>query len=430
MLEPKDRKLICDIVRTASTNVTVPIFVKVRLLDTIEDTIKLCQQLKDAGAALIAIHARYRASFERKGAGARDGPALLDQIIKVREALGADFPVIANGNVITYDDVVKNRAFTRASGIMSAEGILDNPALFLPRHGVRGKDKIEIAVPTPFPSSNIGAADKLKRKLKKKLREIEKLLEGKDASSLSKDQSEKVAKKDIILKELSQIEGHVCTKSTDAKNINIIDAPEMKVVKLKELRKVEDDSTILAIEYLDLAESYPTRLRTVIFHTRRMLKKELKDYQLMEECVGSKSIPEIRNLILKISKYMRNPSLFQFDRTKAQQEKEATERKKREEGKRNSYEARMVRKAKREGLEDLEHYLRIGSAVPTIGFVRGLKHLDKKEQMEKWNANNHSQHCMGFHLDDGGCKRDRSCAFLHSDALGANTFAENDEIAG
>lgn len=100
LLEPKDRELICDIVRMASRNVSVPIFCKIRLLNTIEDTIQLCQQLKDAGASLIAIHARYRASFERKGAGARDGAAMLDQILKVRQALGPDFPLIANGNVM------------------------------------------------------------------------------------------------------------------------------------------------------------------------------------------------------------------------------------------------------------------------------------------------------------------------------------------
>ncbi len=77
LLDIKDRDLICSIVSEASRTVSIPIFVKIRLLDTIEDTIELCQQLKDAGASLIAIHARYRASFERKGPGARDGESTL-----------------------------------------------------------------------------------------------------------------------------------------------------------------------------------------------------------------------------------------------------------------------------------------------------------------------------------------------------------------
>ena len=44
---------------------------------------ELFVQSRDAGASLIAIHARYRASFERKGPGARDGPALLDQVMEI-----------------------------------------------------------------------------------------------------------------------------------------------------------------------------------------------------------------------------------------------------------------------------------------------------------------------------------------------------------
>ena len=72
---------------------------------------------------------------------------MLDQIVEVKKALGPDFPIIANGNVITYDDVVNNMEISSADGIMSAEGILDNPALFLPQHGNDRKLSIEIAVP-------------------------------------------------------------------------------------------------------------------------------------------------------------------------------------------------------------------------------------------------------------------------------------------
>ena len=52
------RQLVLDIVSAGNKAVSIPIFVKIRLLDTIEETIKLCHQLRDAGASLIAIHAR------------------------------------------------------------------------------------------------------------------------------------------------------------------------------------------------------------------------------------------------------------------------------------------------------------------------------------------------------------------------------------
>lgn len=52
------RQLVLDIITAGSKAVSIPIFVKIRLLDTIEETIELCHQLRDAGASLIAIHAR------------------------------------------------------------------------------------------------------------------------------------------------------------------------------------------------------------------------------------------------------------------------------------------------------------------------------------------------------------------------------------
>ena len=143
-----DRKLILDIVRAGTEAVSIPIFVKIRLLDTIEETIKLCHQLRDAGAALIAIHARYRASWERTSAGAREGPALLDQIGIVKRSM-PDFPILSNGNVITFDDVMSNIQLTGADGVMSAEGILDDPALFLPRHG-NVNDDGDCVIPIPI----------------------------------------------------------------------------------------------------------------------------------------------------------------------------------------------------------------------------------------------------------------------------------------
>ena len=58
-----NRQLVLDIVRAGSQATPVPIFVKIRLLDTIEETIKLCHQLRDAGASLIAIHGRCKCCF-------------------------------------------------------------------------------------------------------------------------------------------------------------------------------------------------------------------------------------------------------------------------------------------------------------------------------------------------------------------------------
>ena len=90
----------------------------------------------------------------------------------------------------------------------------------------------------------------------------------------------------------------------------------------------------------------------------------------------------------------------------------------------------MVRKARREGRSDLDYYLRQGAAVPTVEEIDMLCSLSYEGQLKAWKANDHSQHCMGYHLEEGGCKRDRACAFLHVDAIGKNTFHETDEVAG
>lgn len=58
LLDACDRQLVLDIVRAGASAVSIPIFVKIRLLDKVEDTIRLCQELRRAGASLIAIHAR------------------------------------------------------------------------------------------------------------------------------------------------------------------------------------------------------------------------------------------------------------------------------------------------------------------------------------------------------------------------------------
>lgn len=48
----------------------------------------------------------------------------------IRSQLPSSVPIIANGNVVSWSDVASNRRSTGCQGIMSAEGLLDDPALF------------------------------------------------------------------------------------------------------------------------------------------------------------------------------------------------------------------------------------------------------------------------------------------------------------
>jgi microsomal dipeptidase-like Zn-dependent dipeptidase len=64
-------------------------------------------------------------------------------------------------------------------------------------------------------------------------------------------------------------------------------------------------------------------------------------------------VQQVRDIVMRVKGYKASPASFIYDREKAKEEKNALERKKREEGKRKAYEARMMRKAKREGKTDL-----------------------------------------------------------------------------
>jgi tRNA-dihydrouridine synthase 1 len=418
LLDPKERSMVVSIVKAGAAAVQIPIFVKIRLLDTFEETLELVRQLYEAGASLIAVHARYRATFHRKGAGARDGPALLDQVQKLKEAIPNNKLLITNGNTITYEDVVKNLEGTKADGIMSAEGILDNPALYLGRFGSRGEAATKSV---SVKGGSVFCQWPRKEKLVKKLERIEQIAK-KDLSALTEKEQKKLSKKKKIQSKLGKMDKEIVEQSGDTFACS--------TASLGDLYVSSDDKVQLALEYLQLVRQYPAILRTVIFHTRRMLKTELTTYQLMDECLSCTSVDAVQRIVLKIQGYQADPASFQYDVLKAKQEKEALERKKQEEGKRKAYEARMMRKAKREGkLDDLEFYLRQGAAVPTLETVQKLKTLSKPEQLALWKEREHSQHCMSFHLE-GACPRGRACAFLHAASQTNNTFEERDEVAG
>ena len=430
LLDPQDRALILSIIRAGVEAVSIPIFVKIRLLDTYEETEELVRQLYEAGATLIAVHARYRATFDRKGPGARDGPALLDQVSKLKQA----FPnklLITNGNTITYDDVEKNLDDTKADGLMSAEGILDNPALFLSR--LQNDDSIPIqGGDESFWKQRQEKGEKLFAKLKKiekverKLREAATKASSQPEAALTPKEKQRLAKKSKVIAKLAKLDESIFLNSQTSKHSSLITAR----VKYSQLERVANDKTLLALEYLQWVRHYPTTMRTIIFHTRRILKVELTTYQLLQDCLSCQTVDQVEAIIQKIRGYQSNPETFHYDKVKAQQEKDAIEKQKQEEGKRKAYEARMVRKAKREGKQDLEFYLRQGAVVPTEATVKELLTLPKEEQLRLWKERDHSQHCIGFHLGGGVCHRGRSCAFLHVASTTANTFDESNEVAG
>ena len=435
LLDDADRPLVLKIVKTLAEGLTTPVFVKIRLLATTEKTIELVTQLRDAGAALVAIHARHRVNLVgRSGPGARDGPALLDEVAKVVKAVKG-VVIIANGNVKSFADVKANLASTGAAGIMSAEGMLDDPALFLPsaaEDGVLGSKQL----------TNNGGGDgeldadesieeraaREARKVRKKLREIDRLeamaaeLEA-TGGALTAEEQDKVSKRKSLQKELKKIndEKQAAMEAELADPAAAAAAAAARAAKAESAAKAEAEAQAralakpkpieLALEYVELARKHNVALRTVVFHTRRMAKDSLANMQLLAELLDAKDPKAVQAIVKECARREREGYKPDPERIKA--ERQALELKRWREQTRKRYEERMVRKAKREGKAE-DHYLKAGSEVPTAEILSELKAMPKDTAWAQWKSR-HGQHCWAMHMEEGGCTRERTCAFLHAE---------------
>jgi tRNA-dihydrouridine synthase 1 len=129
LTDPADWSLCCEIVRAAATHpeLSIPITVKMRLQPTLVATLAFARQLASAGASLVSVHGRQRGREDQR----RGGAANLVWVAAVVQALAPlGVPVVTNGNVRCPRDVANNLAATGAAGIMVAEEMLRDPAVF------------------------------------------------------------------------------------------------------------------------------------------------------------------------------------------------------------------------------------------------------------------------------------------------------------
>ncbi|GAA5911949.1 tRNA dihydrouridine synthase [Sporobolomyces salmoneus] len=118
--------LVRDLVRTTKQRLgwEFPVCVKIRVDNDPSRTEQLVSNILAAGADVLTVHGRTR---HQSSSG---HPVNLAAINFARSCAKGQVPVIANGDVFNMDDVAKTRKETGAEGVMSARGLLANPALF------------------------------------------------------------------------------------------------------------------------------------------------------------------------------------------------------------------------------------------------------------------------------------------------------------
>ncbi|CAL2037704.1 unnamed protein product [Caenorhabditis brenneri] len=116
-------ELLADMVR--QTRARVPdenfsVSLKIRINHDIEKTVDLCRKAESAGVTHLTVHGRTPSQ--------RAEPIDIKAIRIVKESVSV--PVIANGGITSLQEAEFLAEQTGVDGIMAANGLLDNPALF------------------------------------------------------------------------------------------------------------------------------------------------------------------------------------------------------------------------------------------------------------------------------------------------------------
>lgn len=102
----------------------MPILVKIRIhKDDLRRTIEFCRQIEKAGACWLTVHGRTPTQPSTT-------PPDYNAIKAIKEIMS--IPVVANGDCLYSGDFERIAALTGCDGVMSARGILKNPAIFTP----------------------------------------------------------------------------------------------------------------------------------------------------------------------------------------------------------------------------------------------------------------------------------------------------------
>lgn len=118
----RNSKLAAEIVKTVSNEINLPLSVKFRLGYTADEMnyVEFGQQMQEAGAEFITIHARTRSQMY-------GGKADWKKIAELKR--NVNIPVFANGDIVSVETAMQCLEESQADGIAIGRGALGDPSL-------------------------------------------------------------------------------------------------------------------------------------------------------------------------------------------------------------------------------------------------------------------------------------------------------------
>ncbi len=119
----RDLALVQEIIRAVARATPLPVTCKIRSgwSEEMRDPVGIALRCQDAGARVLALHARTRTQMYT-------GSANWDEIARVADAL--EIPVLGNGDIKTAQDAVRMYEQTHCDGIMLGRGSYGQPWVF------------------------------------------------------------------------------------------------------------------------------------------------------------------------------------------------------------------------------------------------------------------------------------------------------------
>lgn len=116
-----DIQIVEDLLRAATSVTIKPVGIKIRIKADLSHTIRMVRAAERCGAAWITVHGRTSEQRCRSVVN-------YDSIREIKR--NVSIPVVANGDIVSTTDIAKVISLTGADGVMSARGVLANPAMF------------------------------------------------------------------------------------------------------------------------------------------------------------------------------------------------------------------------------------------------------------------------------------------------------------